>query len=101
MRPGPYSAMRRLSSAQIWLIMLFVVGFLMSISGRPSKELPQEQPDALPNPLDMTDEEYWEGARDSVKHYEETGLHLTQKEVEDWMKRRSRGERVPMPKLHT
>ena len=28
------------------------------------------------------------------------GLHLTHDEVKDWMARRARGERAPMPKLH-
>lgn len=53
------------------------------------------------NPLDMTDEEFAAKADESWRHYKETGLHLTQEEVEKWMEQRARGERVPMPKLHT
>ncbi len=60
-----------------------------------------ESTDIEPNPLDMTDEEYRAGAVESLRHYRETGLHLTHEEVKKWMEQRSRGERVPMPKLHT
>lgn len=44
---------------------------------------------------------YREEAREAHRHYVETGLHLTPDEVEDWMARRAKGERIPMPKLHT
>lgn len=73
----------------------------MSKPSRKSQELTIEEIEALPNPLDMTDEQFLAGARESARHYEETGLHLTHQEVKDWMKRRARGERVPAPKLHT
>jgi predicted transcriptional regulator len=73
----------------------------MSNPSRKSKELTLEEIEALPNPLDMTDEEFWAGARESVRHYEETGLHLTHDEVKEWMRQRALGNRIPMPKLHT
>ena len=38
--------------------------------------------------------------RAAHEDYQRTGLHLTQEEVEEWMARRARGERVPVPKLH-
>ncbi len=39
--------------------------------------------------------------REAHRDFQETGLHLTQQEVEDWMARRARGDRAPMPKPHT
>ena len=33
--------------------------------------------------------------------YEETGLHLTADEVDEWLSRRAAGEEVPMPVCHT
>jgi len=39
--------------------------------------------------------------QDAHDDFERTGLHLTQQEVRDWMERRLRGERDPIPKLHT
>jgi predicted transcriptional regulator len=37
---------------------------------------------------------------ESHREFEETGLHLTQEEVKEWMAKRAAGERAPMPKLH-
>lgn len=34
------------------------------------------------------------------EHYVQTGLHLTNAEVVEWMDKIIRGERVPMPKCH-
>jgi hypothetical protein len=73
----------------------------MSSPSRKAKELTLEEIEALPNPLDMTDEEFYETAVKSHEEYRRTGLHLTQEEVEEWMAKRARGERAPMPKLHT
>jgi len=39
--------------------------------------------------------------RAAHEEYERTGLHLTHEEVKEWMAKRARGERAPMPKLHT
>lgn len=39
--------------------------------------------------------------RAAHEDYARTGLHLTQAEVEAWMAKRAKGERAPMPKLHT
>ena len=58
-------------------------------------------PDFEGNPLDMTDEEFDAKAREGLRHYRETGLHLTHEEVKEWMRQRASGNRVPMPKLHT
>ncbi|MBI4923613.1 MAG: hypothetical protein HY834_17875 [Devosia nanyangense] len=51
--------------------------------------------------VEETEEEFWATARESLRDYRETGLHLTQEEVEEWMARRARGDRAPMPKPHT
>lgn len=40
-------------------------------------------------------------ARQAHLDYVETGLHLTQAEVEEWMARRAAGERIRAPKPHT
>lgn len=39
--------------------------------------------------------------RNAHEDYENTGLHLTQDEVREWMEKRARGDRVPAPKPHT
>jgi hypothetical protein len=39
--------------------------------------------------------------RDTHEEYQRNGLHLTQDEVREWMAKRARGERAPMPKLHS
>ncbi|MEO6013086.1 MAG: hypothetical protein ABIQ30_05825 [Devosia sp.] len=51
--------------------------------------------------FDETEEEFFQKAVDAHEEYKRTGLHLTQEEVEEWMAKRARGERAPMPKLHT
>ena len=33
--------------------------------------------------------------------YDETGLHLTQQELEEWLEKVKAGENVPMPEVHT
>lgn len=38
---------------------------------------------------------------DSIEEFERTGLHLTNDEVMEWLERRSRGEDIPLPPLHT
>jgi hypothetical protein len=68
---------------------------------RKPTELTLEEIEALPNPLDMTDEEFFRRGVEAHEEYKRTGLHLTQAEVEEWMAKRARGERAPMPKLHT
>lgn len=40
-------------------------------------------------------------SREALEEYRATGLHLTHEEVMDWLERRSRGEEVPLPPLHT
>lgn len=73
----------------------------MSSPSRKPKELTLEEIEGLPNPLDMTDEEFRAKAQESRLHYKETGLHLTHDEVKEWMRQRALGNRIPMPKLHT
>jgi 23S rRNA G2069 N7-methylase RlmK/C1962 C5-methylase RlmI len=58
-------------------------------------------PDVAGNPLDMTDAEFEARALDSLRHYRETGLHLTHEEVREWMRQRASGKRIPAPKLHS
>jgi predicted transcriptional regulator len=48
-----------------------------------------------------TEEEFWASVEASHRDYQETGLHLTHDEVVEWMEKRLRGERVPMPEPHT
>jgi predicted transcriptional regulator len=43
---------------------------------------------------------YLAGLRESHDEFEETGLHLTQDQVEEWMAKRAAGEPAPMPKLN-
>jgi predicted transcriptional regulator len=40
-------------------------------------------------------------AEEAWRDYEETGLHLTGKEVNEWLRRRAKGEDVEMPEPHT
>ena len=35
------------------------------------------------------------------EEFDRTGLHVTQEEASEWLRRRSRGENVPRPKAHT
>lgn len=37
----------------------------------------------------------------SSKHYQETGLHLTGEEVDEWLSKLGAGENVPPPPCHT
>ena len=39
-------------------------------------------------------------ARAAHEHYIQTGLHLTNAEVVDWMDKIIQGEKMPMPKCH-
>jgi predicted transcriptional regulator len=38
---------------------------------------------------------------EALQHYRETGLHLTNEEVLEWMEKVIAGENPPMPKPHT
>lgn len=46
-------------------------------------------------------EKLWQEAEESWREYQETGLHLTGEEVNDWLRRRARGEDVELPEPHT
>jgi predicted transcriptional regulator len=35
------------------------------------------------------------------REFQETGLHVTQEEALDWLRRRAAGEDVPVPKAHS
>lgn len=48
-----------------------------------------------------TDEEVVAELDKRVRHYKETGLHVTNDEVREWLGRRAMGEDVPPPKAHT
>lgn len=48
-----------------------------------------------------TDEEARADAEESYRDYLETGLHLTNEEVMEWLERRAKGKDVPMPEPHT
>ena len=45
-------------------------------------------------------EKLWQDAEESWREYQETGLHLTGEEVNDWLRRRARGEDVELPEPH-
>jgi len=45
--------------------------------------------------------QFLKDAEESWRDYQETGLHLTGEEVNEWLRRRARGERVKMPEPHT
>jgi len=48
-----------------------------------------------------TDEEVVTELDERVRHYKETGLHVTNDEVKEWLSRRAKGEDIPPPKAHT
>lgn len=48
-----------------------------------------------------TEDEIRADLDESFRDYEETGLHLTNDEVMEWLKRVAAGEDVPPPKAHT
>ena len=48
-----------------------------------------------------TEDEWLAELQDRSREYRETGLHLTQEEVSDWVRKVARGERPPRPKAHT
>jgi predicted transcriptional regulator len=43
----------------------------------------------------------WRDANEAIKHYDETGLHLTFKEVDEWMTKVIAGEDAELPECHT
>ena len=45
--------------------------------------------------------QFLQGARTSLAHYEETGLHLTGEEVDDWLAKLEAGEIIDPPQCHT
>ena len=47
-----------------------------------------------------TEAEFRAEALRRVRHFQETGLHVTNEEAMEWLLRRSRGENVPPPKAH-
>lgn len=46
-------------------------------------------------------EAMWRDANEAIKHYDETGLHLTFEEVDDWMTKVIAGEDAELPECHT
>ena len=48
-----------------------------------------------------TEEEALADAEGSYRDYVETGLHLTNEEVMEWLERRANGKDVPLPDPHT
>lgn len=48
-----------------------------------------------------TDEERHADLEESAREYEATGLHVTNEEMMEWLKRVADGEDVPPPKSHT
>ena len=48
-----------------------------------------------------THDELLERAMASLADYEETGLHLTGEEVDEWLAKIEAGENPPMPPCHT
>lgn len=48
-----------------------------------------------------TDDEIRADTQESLRDYDETGLHLTNEEVMEWLERRANGEDLPLPKPHT
>jgi predicted transcriptional regulator len=46
-------------------------------------------------------DEIWRDAIEGLKEMEETGLHLTGEEVNEWLRRRAAGEDVELPECHT
>ncbi len=46
-------------------------------------------------------EKFLSDARNSLAHYERTGLHVTWEEADAWLARLENGERVPPPACHT
>jgi predicted transcriptional regulator len=42
-----------------------------------------------------------EELRAAHEEYQRTGLHLTQEDVEEWIAKRAKGDRAPMPEPHT
>jgi predicted transcriptional regulator len=45
-------------------------------------------------------EEFRQAALAVAEHYDMTGLHLTQEEMEEWMLKVEAGEDAPMPECH-
>ena len=58
---------------------------------------------ALASFLDQieTDDEVATELDERARHWKETGLHVTNDEVKEWLTRRAKGEDVPPPKAHT
>ena len=48
-----------------------------------------------------TDDEMLADLEESAREYEETGLHVNNDEIMEWLKRIADGEDVPPPKSHT
>ena len=47
-----------------------------------------------------TEAQFWAEVERRVKHFEETGLHVTHEEARKWLLQRAQGENVPVPKAH-
>lgn len=73
----------------VWLSIRDVVDWLMTDAIRQYVERKEARKALL------------EELRAAHEEYQRTGLHLTREEVEEWMARRARGERAPMPEPHT
>ena len=48
-----------------------------------------------------TEQEINADSEESLRDYEETGLHVTNEEVMDWLERVAKGDDVPPPEPHT
>ena len=63
-----------------------------------------EPAESRPEPDNRQEEEDAEWMREgdaALKHYQETGLHLTGAEVDEWLAKIEAGEIVELPPCHT
>lgn len=65
----------------------------------PSQEYREAEASCVNNAV--TRRKWLEEGRTAWEDYQKTGLHLTNKEVMDWMDKIVAGENAPMPKCHT
>ena len=50
--------------------------------------------------LGETKEEFLAEVARRHRHFRETGLHVTHEEALEWLRRRAKGENMPIPKEH-
>jgi len=76
---------------------------LERVAERLQRSTDQVLESALVDYLDRieTREQLYEELDRRHERYQQTGLHLTNEEVRQWLLQRARGERVPRPKAHT